>query len=134
MARNLWRCGGGAGRVGATRIAFGDVIAVGRRMTFPTKYTYTGERRSVSRERAVLADIAAGKLSAPGACQLLGITLDELHGRRTVLDAYGREGLRTTHRNIIANRIRKFRGRCRAGTAMPRASWSAAGSSHSAAT
>ena len=86
-------------------------------MTFPTKYTCTGERWSVSRKHAVLADIAAGKLSAPGACQLLGITLDELHGWRTAFDAYGRDGLRATHRNIIAKRIRKFRGRCHAGTA-----------------
>jgi hypothetical protein len=77
-------------------------------MTLPTKYTCTGERWSVSRKHAVLADIAAGKLSAPGACQLLGITLDELRGRRPAFDAYGRHGLRAIHRNIIARRIHKF--------------------------
>ena len=77
-------------------------------MTFPTKCTCTGERRSVSGKYAILADIAAGKLSAPGACQLLGITLDELHGWRTAFDAYGRDGLRATHQNIITKRIHKF--------------------------
>ena len=63
-------------------------------MTIPTKYTGNSQRWSISRKYAVLTDIAAAKLSVLGACQLLGIMLDELHGWRVAFDAYGRGGLR----------------------------------------
>ena len=69
-------------------------------MTIPTKYTGKSERWN--QQVPVLAVLAAGKLSVLGACQLLGIMFDELHGWRVAFDAYGRGGLRATHRNIIA--------------------------------
>jgi hypothetical protein len=49
--------------------------AVGRRVTIPTKYTGKSERWS-----SKYAVLAAGKLSVLGACQLLGIMFDDLHG------------------------------------------------------
>ena len=65
----------------------------------------------------------------PGAYQLLGITLDELHGWRIAFDAYGRDGLRATNRNIIANEPRRIKWAIPAATAMPKAGSSAARSS-----
>jgi hypothetical protein len=80
-------------------------------MTISTKYTRADERWSISRKHSVLADIAAGKLSALGAYPLLGITLDELNAWRISFDAYGPGGLRATHRNIIAKETRRLRKR-----------------------
>jgi hypothetical protein len=41
----------------------------------------------------------------------LGITLYELYAWRISFDAYGRGGLRATHRIIIAKATRRFRNR-----------------------
>jgi hypothetical protein len=51
---------------------------------------------------------AAASVICAKPIQLLGIMLDELHGWHVAFDAYGRGGLRPTHRNIIARSTRRL--------------------------
>lgn len=67
----------------------------------PTKYTGKGERRSISRKYAVLADIAATKLSALEACQLHRLV------RSTCMGARGNSANQIHHACLSSlNRIR----------------------------
>ena len=97
-----------------------------KRASFPRVRSYLRLWPSSLPLSATARSPRAPGFSARSLRSMLGITLDELHGWRTAFDAYGRDGLRATHRNIIAKEYGSSEGaampapRCRGQAGQPR--------------